>query len=902
MDPSSPSPLPKHPPQSERPTDLPHPLSHSTSDSILGTGTSIHKRKTSRKVSSRSRQTRSAASSRTSSVDGSNLSMEDYSIDLAKLGERDSSWTIGNAGQRQIERVSSRDDGPEDFTLRLGEWMRGTLPYRPGKDQDRSTAAAQNAKYADENQNCTRAEAQVHETAKSKQPVCDTVEDSAFLPAGTSIPAPGEQKSSNSRQSAPPFSRMNTEAMQDRAAQEVFDQISALQAEAERLRVENSDLISAHRSSQHTSVQHQKECRILKTQVDDLRSEAKRLQDSEFRASQKVLRLEQDIKRDSSKVGSIRAKFEPLSQELETVKLRAEADKQCADSTINALKSDLKASKDHAARAQADLTMAHSTHGSEMENIKAEMDALRTKFQHREDVLKEQLQGKEDAIDTLKAERAKAVPYDAVNVKDLQEQLAESRKQLRNVEDENELLASDNERQAEEINNMQQTLEEERLHHLSSTDGKVAELEDEIARMQAQKTNDRISYSDHQSALDELREEHSTATTKLIKEHEHEVQTLRAAIQKAAEGMKKREQRIISSHQEESKTLKKRITSLEAGTKTAPTTSAERSAGEKKTGDDAATIAQLRTQITTLNTRLNSARKDLQQASTQVEEVRTQMSQSNAEYEAHVNKQVKAHAEKLKKTAEEYIKAEVAKLRASNKYVQDQANHNPVQEDHAANKPVQNQASEHRIVKKRKSFRQIDKLIADLTDDRPVQDDASSKPVQNQAQDYRTVKKRKSVPRIERPIVDLTDHNEPIPAPTTEHNKNPPKSIYLERLGMTIPAPPTEEERQEFFDLIRRVGDRPIEMNKRIQALVKEKAEREKEREKERKEREKETEEREREWRRRIKVVFQSREQIGRCLMEAWGRQECGVAKEGERQRYRYKYVDRAGKVMEEGV
>ncbi|KAL8956013.1 MAG: hypothetical protein Q9183_006449, partial [Haloplaca sp. 2 TL-2023] len=570
---------------------------------------------------------------------------------------------------------------------------------------------------------------------------------------------------------------MNTEAMQDRAAQEVFDQISALQTETERLRSENSDLISAHRSGQHANVQHQKECRMLKTQVDDLRSEVKRLQDSEFRASQKVLRLEQEIKRDSSKVGSIRAKFEPLSQELETVKLRAEADKQCADSTINALKSDIKASKDHAAKAQADLTMAHSTHDSEIESLKAELDALRTKSQHREDVLKEQLQAKEGAIDILKAERAKANPDDGVNVKDLQEQLAQSRRQLQNVEDENEFLVSDNERQAEEISNMQQTLEEERLNRLSSANDKVAELEDEIARMQAQKTTDLVSYADHQSALDELRVEHSIALTKLTKDHKDEVQTLRAAIMKAAEGMKKREQRIISSHQEESQNLKKQIKRLEAGAKTGATTSDEIPTGVKTTTDESNTIAQLRTQISTLNTRLNSTRKDLQQASAQAEEYRTQMSQSNAEYKAHATKQAKAYAETVKKMAEEYVQAEIAKVRASNdKHVEDQADNNP----------VHGQARQHHIVK-RKSFPRIERPRLYLKD---------KDPAQPQAPEHREVVKRKSFPQIER----------------------------MGRIPLTAPS---AELRERLETQLKSMEDGIKEMHQRLQQTEKEREERE---------------------------------------------------------------------------
>ncbi|KAL9582174.1 MAG: hypothetical protein Q9203_005609, partial [Teloschistes exilis] len=654
MDPSSPSPAPKVPAPSEQPTNLLPQLSHSTSDSILGTVKSgTHN--TGRKISSRCRRTRSAASSRANSPDGSDFGMEDYSIDLAQLGEKDSSWTLGKAGERDIERVSSRDDGPEDFTLRLGEWMKGTMPWKkesglkeegPREDEKDMTGHADAPEEAEadddfDNQSPVRKDRNhLHESGFSRRP------------------------------SAP--SRLNTEAIQDRAAQEVFDQISSLQMEVERLQLENRDLLSAQRSIEHKNLEQQKECRILRTQVDDLRSEAKRLQDSEFKASQRALRLEQELKRDVSKVGSLRAKFEPLSQELDTVKLKAEADKQYADSTINALKADLRAAKDHAAKSQADLTMQLSTRAAEVDAVKADMEATKTRLENREDILKEQLHAKDQAITAIKEEHTKAVAVVSPELEQAREQLSETRRIVQNVEDENDLLVQDNERQGEEITNLQQTLEEERLRHLSSIDAQVADLQDEIARMQAQKTADTIPYSEHTEALDELRQEHATVTEAGIAKHKKEMNLLRAAIIKAGEGMKKREQRIIASHVKETNFRNGRIASLEsdlANSKASSNRSKHPAQDEDEDEDEdeddkkSSKIHNLRTTIRTLKDRLDTTTAHLGQASAQADQARQQSQQhlqhvdKMKAYTELVRDEANKHVQRLREECEERIRA-----------------------------------------------------------------------------------------------------------------------------------------------------------------------------------------------------------------------------------------------------
>ncbi|KAL8938325.1 MAG: hypothetical protein Q9216_003948 [Gyalolechia sp. 2 TL-2023] len=692
MDPSSPSPPPREVVTASRPSKLPHPLTRPTSDSALDTIRSSIKHRSIRKPSSQRRRPVSAASSRANSANGSDFSMAEYSIDLAKLGEKDSSWTLGKAGEREIERVSSRDEGPEDFTLRLGEWMRGTMPWK--QDQE--------PKQAGDKANRDNRKAGGQSTAEEVDEVGEEdYEESYMLPIGTSTPAFSQ------RRPAPPLSRMNTEAVQNHAAQEVFDQISALHAEVERVRRENEGLLSAQRTIEDAHLHQQKESRVLRSQVDDLKAEAKRLQASEFKAGQKALRLEQELKRDGSKVGSLRAKFEPLTQELELIKLRADADKQAADSTIDALKADLKSSQDQTAKLEANQTAAVSAHTSEIDALKKELQACRSKYESREEILNEQLEAKEAALDKLRSQKPSAAAVlISTELEQSREQLTETQRVLRNVEEENEILAQENERQSETIANLQRALDEERLRVSDSADAQIADLQDEVARMQAQKTNDTIAYSEHKSALDNLQDTHVATTEAMTARHQKELNVLRSAIIKAGEGMKKREERLLASKEKETNEYKKQIEGLKEEMKTI---SAQKQ--QPVPDDESPTVIELRSAIRALNSRLSSTNQTL--------------------------KEVSAKADKYHNAA----------------------------------------------------------------------------------------------------------------------------SLAYQKVKFV---------QQENADINR-------EMDKRVEKMM---------------------EDREREWRRRIKIMFKERETMGKALMAAWGREECGVAKDGEKQKYRYKYVDKEGKLL----
>lgn len=659
--------------------------------------------------------------------------MEDYSIDLAKLGEKDSSWTIGKAGERDIERVSSRDEGPEDFTLRMGDWMRGTLPWKkdaPPTDQCPSEAGMLDrgdSQVDPKSPASFDVGAEAHRGEHDEgvgQALYEADDEEEIQPMSTSTPAPGLLQSSNKHSSAPPFSRMNTEVMQDRAAhtQEVFDQISALQVEVERLRLENKEHMSAERSIQQANLQQQNECRVLRTHVDDLRSEAKRLQDSEFKASQKALRLEQELKKDGPKVGSLRATFEPVVAELDAVRLKAEADKQAADSTINALKADLRSSNDVVAKLKAERSIASSTHGAAIENVRAEMraelEASRTKYQHREDILKEQLQAKEASLHSSKASKDTKATIKALEVElaDTKQLLQEARRNNQNIEDENDLLVQESERHADEVAGLRRALDEERLQVSSAADAEVEELQEEIARMQAQKTTDTISYAEHTTALGQLADDHAAATDALTAKHKQELHMLRTAIIKAGEGMKKREERITAAHRSETSDLQKQITALQDRVKSATSRARQPTIQDDEQNP---TVIELRSALAALNSRLCS------------------------------------------------------------------------------------------------TLKQRDSALAD-------------------AEKYHTLC-RNAVAKAKDQISQLK--------------------------GIAEAA--------------------HTDVDKRVKEKM---------------------EDREREWRRRIKIMFKEREQMGDALMAAWGREECGKAKEGERQKYRYRYFDKEGRYVDEGL
>ncbi|KAL8676595.1 MAG: hypothetical protein Q9224_007269, partial [Gallowayella concinna] len=223
------------------------------------------------------------------------------------------------------------------------------------------------------------------------------------------------------------------------------------------------------------------------------------------------------------------------------------------------------------------------------------------------------------------------------------ERLEESRRVVQNVEDENDLLVQESERQTEEIANLKRSLDEERLRVSSAADAEVAELEEEISRMQAQKVNDTISYSEHTSVVNQLVEDHAVATEAMTTKHKQELHVLRTAIIKAGEGMKKREVRIIAAHKQASSELQEQIMTLQEQLKTATSQPPQPTFIDD---DQNPTVLELRSTVQDLTTRLATTTAD---------------SDENLDWaETYLN----AHNELLRKT-DKYINYLLAKVDAA---------------------------------------------------------------------------------------------------------------------------------------------------------------------------------------------------------------------------------------------
>ena len=188
--------------------------------------------------------------------------LDDYTLDLGKL-EESSNLPIVNR-KREVEQIDSEDDGPEDFTLNLEKWMRGTGPYKQGEGppKDKETVhidAEDESEFLPQDSSTpTPQRSQKFPSqgpaATSIRPRKPTVEDAAEVDSPLRLPTPK-------------LPRLNTEMEQERAAEEVFDRISALQAEVERLRDENENRFATSKRLEEEKAQLQAENQKLQTRL-----------------------------------------------------------------------------------------------------------------------------------------------------------------------------------------------------------------------------------------------------------------------------------------------------------------------------------------------------------------------------------------------------------------------------------------------------------------------------------------------------------------------------------------------------------------------------------------------------------------------------------------------------------
>lgn len=550
-------------------------------------------------------------------------SLGDYTIDLGGLGDKPSSMVVGDL-EKDRDEVGSEDEGPADFTMNLGKWMRGDEKW---KKEQRDEALDEGDKANEDSQDYT----QEVKVARGLR------EESLFEPLGTSTPAPSKNHAiieegveEEARLQAPPLSRMNTEMLQNQAAEEVFERISALQAEVERMRVEDEERRLAYQEIEQENEflkndrvksleHHQAEKDLLKNQHSQLRDHWK-----------EQLRLKELEVTTLSvpKVSSLRAKFEPAVQELATVKADAESNRIAAGDRIKALEQQLHAAQDETRRYQNQIVSIQEVNAATAKDLNAELETKNNEIalERKESIhrgneavsLTESIDQKDQELRTLNNE-LKAIKMELDHA---HEQLAETRHIVETVEDENDRLVQQNDRQAQDITNLK-----ERIHSQEFIGPTAEPVTKKIGYHGMEASN--IDEAAHKDAL-KSDEQHESTLSMLRATHAKELQTLRSALLKAGEGMQKREAHLTNTHNEGITSLNQRIAIL------------QKQQTEPSKAADASMENELRSAIRVLNAKLEKANAAVIASKADAEEAR-QAAEDAQKTNAIVNAELEAH-------------------------------------------------------------------------------------------------------------------------------------------------------------------------------------------------------------------------------------------------------------------
>lgn len=558
----------------------------------------------------------------------------DYTIDLGGLGDKPSSMVVEDL-EKERDEVGSEDEGPEDFTVNMEKWMRGGERWK----KEQCDGALDERDEADDDPQEYTQEVRVDQGLP---------EESLFEPLGTSTPAPlkshaiiEEGVQQEARLQAPPLSRMNTEMLQDQAAEEVFERISALQAEVERMRVEDEERRLAYREIEQEKdflrnervellERHEAEKDLLKKEHSQLRDHWK---------EQLRLKEQEVVAPSTPKLASLRAKFEPAVQELaalkadaETIRIAAddrikaleeqlhaareksnehqdaEAARNAADDRIRALEEELQAARDETRRYQNQIASIQEANAATVKRLGADLETKSNEIalERKESIhrgneavsLIESIDQKDQELRTLNNE-LKAIKMELDHA---HEQLAETRRIVETVENENDRLVQQNNRQAQELVDF-----EERINRPDSNEASAEPVTEKRHRHCVEAGN--IDEAAHKDALERI-ENHESTLSSLKATHAKELKTLRSSLLKAGAGMQKREAHLTSTYSEEIASLKQQIATI------------QKQQPEPSKVADQSMENELRSAVRVLNAKLERANSALAASRAEAEEAR----------------------------------------------------------------------------------------------------------------------------------------------------------------------------------------------------------------------------------------------------------------------------------------
>ncbi|MCJ1437615.1 hypothetical protein MMC27_007002 [Xylographa pallens] len=687
---------------------LPHPLTRPISDSRLHTRKSLSRPTEYPSSPPRSYlRTRSSAgsvrswSSSASSAehepargDKQDFDMQDYTIDLGNLGQssaggRDLFAAIGGTEietpVREREVVGSEDEGPEDFTVNMGKWMGGVGEERKeeqemvddedvevGEGVEEKVEEHLGEKMTEENnigeedeEGTGESDQRPQETRRASVedvPEQEAEDESVIVTTPVRLDVYGA--SQDERSTTPLISPNRPTLPQDPAVNELLDRNHALQAEIERLRLEAEhyrkeiDVLDVER------VQSEAEFEDLATELsntnDKLTQSRREILEHQQRWDQEMNKQKASV----SNVSALRAKFEPLAQELEAAKKEAEAVKHESSIKLTALAEQLRA-------AQNQITANIETE-NEAVNIAAELEATRLELaQCKQSVLDQQeaskiqqqaLQSDKHDLElrlTTSNQAASELSSLKTELQHAQEQLAQTRHLLETVENENDRFTQANERKSDEIRDLCTELEETKFSaqqiriDVQERDGRLKVLEAELSELRLHQLQaadmlepDNVAEQTPQNPeqvgleennmrmadqLDSLSTHYEAELAALKRSHQVETNKLQAMILRAAEGMRKREARLTKSRAEEIDLLQRSIKSLRLPKAEETVAKSPAKARSAIAPNQEADTTELRSAVRALSSKLKTAQVELLKAQEDVRQLRQEAEEQKRE-------------------------------------------------------------------------------------------------------------------------------------------------------------------------------------------------------------------------------------------------------------------------------
>ena len=528
---------------------------------------------------------------------------------------------------RKVDDPPSEDDGPPDFTLNLEKWMRGTETWTKEEVKGSEDVKALHEEEPNNVQEDARKEeiptkvtryqspsvededaqevivvegSEISKVADAQRTQTEALQDTAAEEVQEQIVVEGPESSKLAD-----AQRTQTEALQDTAAKEVFAQISALQAEVERLRLE--------------AEVHQDERQILDQDRAQLRHNCDDMQHQLSRTRvQLTVRAELAEEAAIAQRAGLEEQLQECQAENQALKCDAEAHEESLTQEIDNVHRQLK---------QRDEIIATLRNGA-IQQGKDHESLVQRHVQNASKVVEEhELQTK-----NLNAELFQT-----------RTDLQETRRVLETVEDENDCLSQEIDRQAQQIESLQARLQadSEAVENVRSK-----QTSPTLTCALTNSTGNEVAVSEQiakaATELENLRAQHNEEMNEVRLVHLSESKAMKATLLRAAEGMRKRETRLLLAYESEIETLntecasnEKRNEQLENRIKELSTRSESRSPpvsprAPKENAKEGEERIELRAAITLLSRKLKTTQAEVVEAKTALATSQSEHSRTQA--------------------------------------------------------------------------------------------------------------------------------------------------------------------------------------------------------------------------------------------------------------------------------